>query len=362
MRFTVQKFTLLRALAVLLSSVIFGSFLLTTYLAFSAQASSPGAIQKETSFAVKNYRLEKDRLREAGISSEPATQPVIALVPHPDDEALGFSGTLSAFAASGVPVRVYLLSNGTGSKLAGRWVRRHRSLKYDLNGDGAIDANDFGLARQAEFKDSMRRLGIKEEALVFLDEHLRHPDSHLGPQGPPADTSTDEVSSCIVEDCAQHDFPLTGDTRVITVAPFLGASKKGKFFGENLTACSQAHSLHQLCACIATRLPDIEPRHIYFFKVYAHNARLARRPAAPLHVLLSDQERKARNGALKAYRRIGRPSATNVFRGASRSLVEYGATFAQIKEAGLSVSEQAPTAPCPFKQGKRPAEKSAFSR
>ncbi|MDB5373968.1 MAG: family deacetylase [Belnapia sp.] len=75
--------------------------------------------------------------------------PVLVLAPHPDDESLGCGGLIAAAVEVGLPLRVMVVSDGTGSH-----PRLPRAMMRDL--------------REAETKTAVAALGLPPTALEFL--------------------------------------------------------------------------------------------------------------------------------------------------------------------------------------------------
>ena len=82
---------------------------------------------------------------------------VLVLAPHPDDECIGCGGLLVRLVQAGVPLRVVLVTDGSGA--------------------GGLPAG-AGLVRQEEFRASLQCLGVHDHAL------LNFPDGGLTPTAP----------------------------------------------------------------------------------------------------------------------------------------------------------------------------------
>ncbi len=74
---------------------------------------------------------------------------VLVFAPHPDDESIGCGGALALLASTGTPVRVVLVSDGSGA------------------GDLEPGA---GLLRQQEFRAALARLGVTDHALLGFED------------------------------------------------------------------------------------------------------------------------------------------------------------------------------------------------
>lgn len=101
-------------------------------------------------------------LRSQSVDRETAPR-LLAVLAHPDDESLGFGGTLAKYAAEGV--EVFLLTATRGD--AGRW-HGHRPGSPEHPGSAALAA-----IREAELRAAASALGIRE--VTVLD----HGDQHL---------------------------------------------------------------------------------------------------------------------------------------------------------------------------------------
>ena len=98
-----------------------------------------------------------ERARPASAREFPG--PILALVPHADDETLGFGGTLARWTASGTLVALVLVTDGTGSHPMAR----------------AHDAERRREVREAEFDSALQQLGATGARVEFW----RKPDTRL---------------------------------------------------------------------------------------------------------------------------------------------------------------------------------------
>src|SRR5205823_14183242 len=93
---------------------------------------------------------------------------VLVLAPHCDDETLGTGGMLAEAARAGARIRVVLLTNGDGYRVAAS--RRYHKLRPDR-------ATYLRLAydRQKETLTALGALGVRSEQVTFLG----YPDGGL---------------------------------------------------------------------------------------------------------------------------------------------------------------------------------------
>ncbi|MEW2544228.1 PIG-L family deacetylase [Streptomyces sp. NPDC047002] len=94
----------------------------------------------------------------AALPAQPLPEgPVVVVAAHPDDEVLGFGGTMAALAAAGVPVRLVSVTDGERSH-----PRSTRSA-----------ARRLGLVRRAELAAALAELGLRGPGPL----HLSVPDT-----------------------------------------------------------------------------------------------------------------------------------------------------------------------------------------
>ncbi|MCL2606453.1 MAG: PIG-L family deacetylase [Coriobacteriia bacterium] len=264
------------------------------------------------------------------VMEEVDTSPIVVIVPHPDDEAFGFAGTLGAAVAAGAPVRVYLLSDGEYAKAANEWALQHMdSCSSKEEGLGEVERAAFGLARRTEFINSMEVLGISTDSLVFLG-------GDCGRAVLESPLTAHALAEYIAQDCAQMGFSLCGATKVFTVAPQLGDCAAALFYGEqHKHQIPQAHELSvSAAALLSAENQELNSSNVYFFKVYAHSAKNAQ-ARAPFVFVARNDAGDYRLESIEQYSEIGKISAPNIYRGARRSQVEYASTLEQVRDAGF---------------------------
>ena len=144
---------------------------------------------------------------------------LLAVLAHPDDESLGFGGTLARYAAEGV--ETYLVTATRGER--GRFGTLGRSG----------DPVEVGRAREAELREAAAVLGIREVSI------LNYPDGAL-----------DEVPAAIaIRAIASHIRRIRPDL-VVTFGP------DGAYGHPDHIAVSQFTTAAALCACDASYCPD----------------------------------------------------------------------------------------------------------
>ncbi len=90
---------------------------------------------------------------------------LMAVLAHPDDEALGIGSTLSTYAARGVETYVVTATRGERGRY---FTNEHRPSDTEV-----------GRVREAELRASARALGVREIALLdYLDGQLDQADPH----------------------------------------------------------------------------------------------------------------------------------------------------------------------------------------
>ena len=115
--------------------------------------------------------MEDDLWQIAGLLADASALPLrpadtvaewgrtVVIAPHPDDDTLGCGGVIALLAERGQPVSVLFVSDGAASHPGS--VKYPPPVLRDL--------------REAESRESLRRLGVGEDAAVFL----RLPDGAL---------------------------------------------------------------------------------------------------------------------------------------------------------------------------------------
>ncbi|HVB68616.1 MAG TPA: PIG-L family deacetylase [Acetobacteraceae bacterium] len=103
--------------------------------------------------------------------------PILVLAPHPDDESLGFGGTIAAAVAGGIAVHIVVLTDGTGSHPGSRRYPPPR-LK---------------MLREAETCAAAATLGVAAEQVAFLEAV----DSHAPTEGADFDALTHRLAGMI---------------------------------------------------------------------------------------------------------------------------------------------------------------------
>lgn len=89
------------------------------------------------------------------------TDRILVFAPHSDDETLGCGGMLAMAARNGARVRVVLLTNGDGYRIA--VARAYKTFK--ASPDKCVE---FAYKRQAETLKALRELGVSDDNVTFL--------------------------------------------------------------------------------------------------------------------------------------------------------------------------------------------------
>lgn len=97
-----------------------------------------------------------------------AAHRLLVIAPHPDDEIIGAGGILQVALAAGLDVRVVVVTNGDGQRLAPLAVRGQVRAHHQ-------DYVAMGVTRQAETLAAMAELGVPRDDVSFLG----YPDGGL---------------------------------------------------------------------------------------------------------------------------------------------------------------------------------------
>lgn len=118
-------------------------------LAGLAQLTRPGpALQPAAAFIAPELTLT-------------ATDRILILAPHPDDETIGSGGVIQKAVSLGLPVRVVFLTNGDANEWSFVLYRKRPELL-----PGQVEA--MGQVRHDEALAAARNLGLRAEQLTFL--------------------------------------------------------------------------------------------------------------------------------------------------------------------------------------------------
>lgn len=111
-----------------------------------------------------DYLRAAERLPSVGFTDLARERGLVVVAPHPDDESLGCGGLIAAACEHGVPVRLVLVSDGTGS--------HPTSPSYP--------ADRLRALREGELVESAAILGLPKSAITCL----RLPDRAVPVAGP----------------------------------------------------------------------------------------------------------------------------------------------------------------------------------
>ena len=151
---------------------------------------------------------------------------LMAVLAHPDDESLGFGGTLAKYAAEGVEVFLLTATRGDGGRYRGH-------PRDDPRHPGAAALAEI---REAELRAAADVLGIREVSLLdYRDQQLDRADPHevvshiarhlrrvrpdvvltFGPDGAyghPDHVAISQFTTTAIGAAADPAFPIGGDT------------------------------------------------------------------------------------------------------------------------------------------------------
>ena len=113
---------------------------------------------------------------------------LVVVAPHPDDESLGCGGLIAEACRRGRPVRLVVVSDGTGS---------HPS-------SAAYPPERLRALREAETAAAAAELGLDAACIRFL----RLPDRFVPTDGPQADAAVDAIADA-ARDCAAGAILVT---------------------------------------------------------------------------------------------------------------------------------------------------------
>ncbi len=128
-------------------------------------------------------------------------EPVVMILPHQDDEMF-MIGKFLSFVEQGHPAFVAMATDGAGSH-----------IRTDLQKQGYInlDRQGFAHARNLEFLDSMQRLGISKDHILFMD-----PGGVDGSTNPIYQDGT--LTELQAKEIIQKLYEIIGDGIYLTVA------------------------------------------------------------------------------------------------------------------------------------------------
>ncbi len=95
------------------------------------------------------------------ISSPSATDRILVLAPHPDDETLGAGGYIHQAIQNQATVKVVIVTNGDGERFSASKSFRKVMVKPK-------DYIQTGNSRQQESTNALKTLGLNEENIIFL--------------------------------------------------------------------------------------------------------------------------------------------------------------------------------------------------
>jgi LmbE family N-acetylglucosaminyl deacetylase len=121
------------------------------------------------------FLADAERLPLVGLKEILGGRGLVVIAPHPDDESLGCGALIAGTAALGLPVRIVVLSDGTGS--------HPQSASYP--------PARLKIVREGEALRAALALGLSVDAVGFLGL----PDRHVPASGPAAEQAAERIAS-----------------------------------------------------------------------------------------------------------------------------------------------------------------------
>src|SRR5689334_8641068 len=90
-----------------------------------------------------------------------ASDRLLILAPHPDDESIATGGLIQVAREVGAPVRVIVLTDGDNNPWPQRWIEKRWHI------DAAARAR-WGARRREEARAAMRVLGLEPQDALFF--------------------------------------------------------------------------------------------------------------------------------------------------------------------------------------------------
>lgn len=183
-----------------------------------------------------------------------ASDRILILAPHEDDETLGCGGLIQQAAAAGAAVRVAYLTSGDHNQLAFMVYRRRPWLSPRVN-------RKMGEIRIREASEAMAFLGVPVEKLVFLG----YPDhdtlsiwkAHWG-QSPPLHSILTDTTRVPYKQAPGYDKPYKGESIMTDIERELLEFRPTHVFVTHPIDANPDHRAYYLFLCAA--LLDLEGR------------------------------------------------------------------------------------------------------
>lgn len=222
---------------------------------------------------------------------------LLVLAPHPDDEALGFTGLIDAYLAAGKPVSVVVVTDGDAYCDACRFWKNSSVTGAMCNAD---ELAEFGRIRHTESDAAARVIGYAPPRF------LGYPDTGLAAawrnfdQGKPAEpVRRSDFSNCTTcDDCASGGYgkgaptTLTAETLTASLRELIAAAPEGALIAT--THWLDGHGDHAGLGNFVRRLSDGHPVayaviHANTPKTTAHPDCWYPAPAAPTCPCMNDE-------------------------------------------------------------------------
>lgn len=154
---------------------------------------------------------------------------VLVFAPHPDDETIGVSGILQESLRLNLPVKVVYFTNGDNNEVSFILYEKHLVLR-------SKEFIHMGEIRRSEALSSMKLLGLRPDALIFLG----YPDfgtmhilrKHWGKEAPFRSMLT-RVTKVPYPECLSPEAPYTGESIISDLEKILTDFKPTKIFCSN---------------------------------------------------------------------------------------------------------------------------------
>jgi len=222
---------------------------------------------------------------------------LLVLAPHPDDEALGFTGLIDAYLRAGKPVSVVVVTDGDAYCEACRFWKSSTVAGPTCS---AEELSSFGEVRRTESTAAARILGLAPPRFLgYPDTGLAAAWQNLGDGKPTEPLRRSDFSGCTsCEPCSGYGkgpkTTLTSDTLMASLRDIIAAAPNGTLIAT--THWLDGHADHAALGNFVRRLGGEHPVaysviHANTPKNTAHSDCWYPTPAAPLCPCMNDEAR-----------------------------------------------------------------------